>query len=142
MLAQRQARRIPAVSRETCAIGERKTGVVAELRTGNPIGLILVVPRAPLADEAHLRERRRRRRDGRRKRHAECRHLHRYPPNPIQRPPHATVNHNAIDSTPTDLQANGEIPCSSAAAVLRRTVYVKIIASSSEIILIQNAGLW
>jgi hypothetical protein len=51
------------------------------------------------------------------------------------------MNHNASDAAPTDRLANSEIPRSSAAAVRRLIVYVKIIASSSEIILIQNAGL-
>src|SRR5215469_15723017 len=59
VLAQRQDRRVPAVSLQAGGVVDRQPEVVAELGTGNAVLLILVVARGPLAREIDLRERRR-----------------------------------------------------------------------------------
>src|SRR6185295_750935 len=60
---------------------------------------------------------------------------------PIQRPPHPTVDHSRIEMTPTALPTAGLKRASSAEVTRRRTVNVKMIASASALILIQNAKL-
>src|SRR2546430_4161499 len=52
----RSPRGVPAVGRQARAVRDRQARIVAELRTGNAIGLIFVIPRAPLADQTHRSE--------------------------------------------------------------------------------------
>ena len=148
VLAQRQARGVPAVGRQTRAVGQRQPGVVAQLGPGNAIRLILVIPRTPLADQAHLGPRGRgggqHRPNGKARKARTLRHIrHRdsYPPNPIHRPPQATANQSDTDTSATAFCASPDTRCSSASATFLRTVNVKIITTMSELILIQNAGL-
>src|SRR6185436_12016867 len=58
VLRQRQARRVPAVGVLPGRGVERDAEVVAELRAGPPLGLILVKRAAPVAVERALRVRR------------------------------------------------------------------------------------
>jgi hypothetical protein len=61
--------------------------------------------------------------------------------NPIQRPPHPTVNHNASDVRPTTLYEVAENRPSSAKTTRRRTVNVNRMAARSAVIFVQNAKL-
>ena len=54
MLAKRENRGVPAVGFQATGVVERKTGVVAELRSWNAVGLILVIQRRPLAPHVPL----------------------------------------------------------------------------------------
>ena len=61
--------------------------------------------------------------------------------NPIQRPPHPTVDHSRIEVAPTMRIQNGPTRASSASVTRRRTVKVKRIARASAVIFVQNAKL-
>src|SRR4051812_1568059 len=60
MLAKREPRGVPRVGREPRAFSDREAGVVAELRAWATVGLVLVLPLAPIAAQRDLAGRRRR----------------------------------------------------------------------------------
>ena len=60
MLGQREDRRVPAVGVQACRLVDRNPQVVADVRTGNALRLILVKPRRPLTREIGADDRARR----------------------------------------------------------------------------------
>jgi hypothetical protein len=77
VLGQRQQRRVPGVGTQPLGVGDRQTGVVADLGAGGAFDLVFVKDGRPDAGEIDLRRGQTGRADQHRRRHQ---HRHAYTP--------------------------------------------------------------